>query len=68
MSDNPKKKVIPIPPPAPVYIKLKVLADLQSGNAFYKQGDTIEVFHHEAVKLLQEYSSYFDVLTDGGTE
>lgn len=61
MADQPKKKLMPLPPPAPVYIKLLVTKDLQVGNVFYRIDDEIEVFHHEAVALLDKYADCFEV-------
>lgn len=63
MAGEPKKTIIPIPVPAPAYVKLKVTDEIRIGNAFYAKDDVIEVFHYEAVKLVNEYGDHFEVIT-----
>lgn len=62
MSDKLKSKLIPMPPPKPVYVKLRVLKDLTIGNVVYMKDHEIEVFYHEARKLLETYEDCFEVL------
>jgi hypothetical protein len=59
---DPKKVIIPIPAPQPVYVKLLVIKNLQLGNVFYSEGHEIEVFHHEAVALMRDYLEHFEVV------
>lgn len=60
--NKPVKQLIPVPVPKPAYVKLTVLKDIQDGSAFYRKGDEIEVFHHEAVKLVQKFEDGFEVV------
>jgi len=62
MATDPKKVIIPIPMPAPSYVKLVVIKDLRIDNVFYTAGHEVEVFHHEAVKLMQAYAEHFEVV------
>lgn len=64
MADNLKKVLIPVPPPKPSFVKLKVLKDLRAGNVFYTAKHEVEVFHHEAVALLDKFPEYFEVITE----
>jgi hypothetical protein len=58
-----QKIPLPVPAPAVQLIKLKVKQDLRLGNAVYTAGHEIEVFYHEAVKLLTDYPACFEVLS-----
>lgn len=57
---------IPIPIPQPVIptIKLRVLKNLRIGDVIYTEGHEIEVFHAEAVQLLNGYPDYFEVIAE----
>lgn len=63
MSDKLKLKALVVPAPAPTFAKLLVLKDLTIGTAVYSKGDTIEVFLHEANRLIEEHGDYFEVKT-----
>jgi len=57
-SDKPARKAKETP------VHLKVLADLQTGDTMYLQGDEIDVSADEAQALILEHAGYFEVVAD----